>query len=562
MFNRSAANRFVLEPDKVLINTLVLLFIVLLSTPVYPQPQTPSYLNNAQLEIQRQVTTPPSWAINSFNWPVLKSIYKTNQFNPIWVNGREFHLDTIGFIALLEASSLHGLSPKNYHLYSITQQIPTTQMEERIWLDLLLTDAFLSYVSDISSGRFDPTTSDPEWYIQRPSVDAEKLLLSIIEQGDLVTTLSRLAPSTKQYEDLIIALQTYDNIRISGGLKFLPSGPALKFDVWHPNVVLLRKRLRQEGETLSSIVMDESYFDKELEQAVMNFQRRHGLEVDGSVGPKTRAVANFTIEHRIAQIKLNLERQRWLPRDRGGLHVEVNLADFRLDVFEEGSSILRMPIIIGKRFHATPAFNNKISYMVVNPEWNIPRRIAKEEIIPAQVNNADTFNRLNIKVLTGWGRDAAEIQVQDIDWQQWLGKASPYRLVQRAGDSNSLGRIKFMFHNRFNVYMHDTPHRHLFDRRVRMFSHGCIRVGRPIELANVLLNKVSTTDLGFIEPNFIENEISSGNTKIIRLSQPVPVYLIYKTAWVDEQGQVNFRHDVYDRDSLLMASVAVNTAGF
>lgn len=518
------------------------------AAPVPQQNQT-NFSNASQL-IQLRLSVVPDWSESAMDWPALNAFYTSVQYRAIWIDDPNQSMDLDGFIGLIGQAHVHGLPSRNYHLRAIQQQLSRTQPEERIWLELLLTDAFLKYATDLGTGHLDPASIDSAWHIERPTLDAAGLLKRIIQHGNLVETLESLAPTGPDYALLKNALQAYRSLRQQDSWPLIPRGPVLERDMRHPHVALLRSRLIAEGDLLPAETVDPDFFDEPLEKALKQFQYRHGLEPDGSFGPESRKTANESIDHRISQIELNLERQRWLPHKRGQLHIEVNLLDFSLDVLESDQPILSMPIIIGTRDRPTPSLANSISYLVLNPEWNIPDRIATEDLIPSQIQDTNFFEKLDIKAMTGWGSLAQETSINEIDWSQWVSGESPYRLVQRAGDKNSLGRIKFMFPNPFHIYLHDTPYPELFNRRIRTFSHGCIRVSRPIALANTLLERLPHEN-----SIVVQDEIKTGETKIIHLPTPVPVYLIYKSVWVDPAGLVHFRDDLYNREQRMMTYV-------
>jgi len=291
-----------------------------------------------------------------------------------------------------------------------------------------------------------------------------------------------------------------------------------------------------------------------LEQAVRRFQTRHGLQVDGVVGKKTRAAMAVPVEQRIHQIRLNLERWHWVPRDLGNRYILINTAAFELEAYDNDEVSLAMRVIVGKEERPTPVFTENMRYLIVNPYWNVPNKLATHDLIPAQLNDPDYFHRKDIRIFAGWQAGAEEVDPALIDWQAYLGvRYLPYKLQQAPGPANSLGRIKFMLPNAHSVYLHDTPARHLFEKPVRAFSSGCVRVENPLQLADYVLASRSG---GSARPD-IESIIASGETRTLSLPESIPVYFLYQTAWTDSLGQVHFRDDIYRRDVLLAAALAV-----
>jgi murein L,D-transpeptidase YcbB/YkuD len=264
------------------------------------------------------------------------------------------------------------------------------------------------------------------------------------------------------------------------------------------------------------------------------------------VGPATLAALNVPVEQRIRQIRLNLERWRWLPRDFERRYLLVNIADFELDVIEDGRVRTTMRVIAGTTARRTPVFTGRMTYMELNPYWHIPPIIAKEDILPRLWKDPRYLVRENIRVFRGWAQEAPEVDPESVDWSQVTPEKFPFKLRQEPGPSNALGRIKFMFPNKFDVYLHDTPGRGLFNHNSRSFSSGCIRIEKPIELAEYLLQ-------GQPEWNRekIVAAIHSKKTQIVWIPEPIAVHILYWTAWVDEDGTVHLRDDVYGRDTPL-----------
>jgi murein L,D-transpeptidase YcbB/YkuD len=261
------------------------------------------------------------------------------------------------------------------------------------------------------------------------------------------------------------------------------------------------------------------------------------------VGASTLAAMNVPVESRINQIELNLERWRWIPRNLGSRYLLVNIADYSLAVVENQTVVLDMRVVVGKAYRRTPVFSEKMKYLVLNPFWNVPVKIAVEDKLPIIRKNPLYLTQQHIKVFENWSEAAPEINPVVVDWHRLNSNYFPYRLRQDPGPLNALGRIKFMFPNKFAVYLHDTPQRGLFKKASRDFSSGCIRIEKPLELAKYLLRN---------DPQWPEQKITgtieSGVTTVVRIKDPIPVHLLYWTAWATETGTVHFGNDIYDRD--------------
>jgi murein L,D-transpeptidase YcbB/YkuD len=314
----------------------------------------------------------------------------------------------------------------------------------------------------------------------------------------------------------------------------------------------LRERLAREN--ADGPVGSGDLFDAPLEAAVRHFQARHGLDVDGAIGRRTRAALDTPVAARIAQLSANLERRRWLGEAPGARQVRVNVAAFTLDAIDGPDVALRMRVVVGKPFRPSPEFSDRIRYLVLNPYWEVPPTLAAQDKLPLIRRDPGYLAREHLRVLQGWGDKAREIDPASVDWRR-VRTPLPYRLRQDPGPWNALGRIKFMFPNGFDVYLHDTPSRELFAQAERSFSSGCIRLQQPLALAAWLLagNPKWT-------PEQLQAALDSGQTQTVSLREPVPVYLLYWTAWVAADGEVQFRRAIDDRDGPLAAVLAAPAA--
>lgn len=344
----------------------------------------------------------------------------------------------------------------------------------------------------------------------------------------------RIHPPThiKQYLRLSEALDLYRSLlepeRYSPPLSSIRP---LRLGDRNGEVVNVRKRLISNGD-LAPEEHSSDYFDEDLTQSVKKFQRRHGLTVDGIVGRRTVEELNVPIEKRIHTLLVNLERWASLPEALGESFLLVNIAGFELVVVNHGVPVFRTPVIVGKRYHKTPVFSSSLQYIELNPAWNVPQSIAQNEIIPKLQKNPRYLDSQHMRILSG---------AQEVGGTSNKPDPKRLRIVQDPGPWNALGALKFFFPNPYEVYLHDTPAKRLFDEPVRTFSHGCIRVSDPLRLAVTLLD-------GAWDIEGLTNLIDAKETIRIPLTNPIPVHVIYRTAWVDTDGSINFRNDVYGRD--------------
>jgi len=476
----------------------------------------------------------------------LAEFYAQRQGQPLWVDPSGLNGRGQALVAKLREADRDGLDPAEY----VVGDPPSAAagIDRLAVSEIALSATLLRYANDVRRGRATPGKMDAEQRVTPKPIDsAAQLLTGAAEAADLPVFIDRLAPADPFYRGLRTALDRYRAVEAAGGWPQIGAGPRLDTGSTGPRVRALRQHLLLTGDLPPERqVRSPDRFDEELREGVKRFQQRHGLGADGAVGGGTQTALDVPVGARIRQIKANLERARWLPEDLGDPYVLVNMAAFQLEVVEAGLPVLEMRVVIGERDKETPAFSDFISYIEINPYWNVPRSIAVKEKLPQLRRNPSALAAQNIRVLTAGGE---QINPASIDWST-VGDNFPYRLRQDPGGRNALGRIKFMFPNPYDVYMHDTPSRALFNRPVRAFSHGCIRVEKPMELAEFLLRRN-----GGWSRDRIQNLIDAGKNRPLTLSPPVPVHLIYLTAWLGADGTVQFRDDLYNRDARLVAAL-------
>lgn len=491
-----------------------------------------------------------------FSTVMLPRFYGRRVYASAWVSGEGPLPPVDALVKKLEGAYEEGLRPRDYHLdaiqktlYKVKDNIKAKKplhLGRLADLELLLTDAFLLYASHLLSGRINPETIDSEWHANRKEADLAAVLETALAENRIKEALDDLIPKNIGYKELRKALIRYQQIDQDGGWININNKTNFKKEEQSQAVISLRSRLLASGDLSKENNSLTDVFDELLEKAVIQFQLRHGLKATGTVGPATLNALNLPVEERIIQIKLNLERWRWLPLDLGKRYILVNIANYQLDAVENGNTVLSMKAIVGKSYRRTPVFSAKMTYLVLSPYWNVPPNIAIKDKIPEQRENPFYFEQQHIKVFQGWGADAREVDPQTIDWSKISGKSLPYRLCQEPGPWNTLGNIKFVFPNRFNLYIHDTPMREFFEKTKRDFSSGCIRIEKPVDLAMYLLSS---------DPKWTREAILSAIEKRrehkVTLPEPITVHLLYWTAWADKEGNIHFREDIYKRDERL-----------
>ena len=466
--------------------------------------------------------------------------YSDRSFKPIWV--RDDGLKTKGkmLLAFLDTIENHGLQAYKYRLEDIRALVGDTHPRALAELEMLLTSAFIDLGRDLTRGRVLPSTVSKQNDISVTELGAAYLLDGAEQVDDLGPYLEKLMPEDKRYHRLVEALKKYRDIASAGGWPEIPAGKPLKPGDTDVRLPLLRELLVTVGDMDPATRPVDDTYDKTTVAAVRKFQERHGLTDDGVIGATTLEQMNVPVDKRIRQLEVNLERRRWLDREPGGFYVFVNLADQELKVVDNGKTIHTARVVVGKTFHKTPVFTENMTYLVINPYWNVPPSIANAEYLPKLKKDAGYLQRQGIRVLDKSGKEVNPFSVN------WSGMSRvPYSLRQDTGEKNALGRIKFMFPNKYNVYIHDTPAKNLFQKDLRVFSHGCMRVQDPAKLAEVILRGQGWT------LDKINNQIASNERRIVKLKQSIPVYVTYLTAFANKDGSVNFRRDVYGRDEIL-----------
>ncbi len=417
--------------------------------------------------------------------------------------------------------------------------------------DLLFTDTFLTYASHLLSGRLPPRKVDPDWAIKPRSRDLARVLREALSSGTVDESLRALAPKGRGYVQLREVLQKYRKVEQEGGWPVI-SG-ALGPGAQGVQVRNLRARLQASGDLTEGDAGKSPVYDKAVADAVRRFQKRHGLAETGSVSGSTLVALNVPVSRRIRQVELNMERWRWLPDEFGVRYILVNIPSFKMNVVENGKRVMEANVVVGRQERQTPTFTAKMAYLVMSPKWYVPRSIAVKDKLPQLKRNPYALARQNIRIYNSAGQ---QLNPGAINWNAVGANNFNYQLRQDAGPRNALGGIKFMFPNPYNVYLHDTPSRGLFSQNQRTFSSGCIRISNPVELAEYLLKH---------DPKWnretIKAAAASGKQRVVNLPQQVPVFLLYWTAWVDEDGLAHFRDDIYSRDKPLVRALYQETDG-
>lgn len=476
--------------------------------------------------------------------------YWQREFRPAWFDRDGIFIEAGELLHALRQAEAEGLPASDYPIAAIEQRLfgPIDDIQQLAQLDLLLTDAFLHYSLNMHSGRIDPRRAGSDWFIPFAPLDPAALLPQVLAQHNLSAMLAELPPPYEGYRRLRLALQQYHAAAAQGGWSAVAGGEILRLGAREPRVAQLRQRLWLSGDLSTIEAAEPELYDAAIRRAVLRFQRRHGLQADGSVGDVTLAALNVPVEQRILQIAANMERWRWLPRQLEPRHILVNMAGYDLQLVEDGQVTLGMRVIVGRDYRQTPVFTSTMTSLVLNPHWYVPRTIFRDDILPRLRRDPGYLQRAGMRLFSSLNGNGSQVDEATIDWSRVDGDNFPYTLRQDPGPHNALGRIKFLLPNRYGIFLHDTPDRSLFNQPARAFSSGCIRLEDPVEMARRLL-----ADEERWSRARLEEAIAAGKPLGLTLPEPIPVYLLYWTAWVDGEGVLQLRDDVYGRDARLMA---------
>jgi len=484
----------------------------------------------------------------------LVELYAQRDMRPLWIDENGPGARASSIASTIIASFDEGLDPDAYHAETISRLWNSDDSSELALLDVLLTDGLSSYAADMAQGRTEPCLLDPQLFASARQTGDNNPLARVLEAyhaDDLDQYLDSLKPSHSAYGLLRDALSEYRKIAAQGGWPAIPDGPSIRRGMQDPRLPKIRLRLTITGD-YGGTDLHSPLYDAELADAVKLFQKRHNLEIDGIIGRNTLAAMNVPVEKRISQILINMERWRWQPHRLDDRRVYVNIAGFYLHAMNKEKVELAMPVIVGEVYHKTPVFSDRIRYIEFNPYWNIPDSIARNEILPELIKNPAYLEENNIRIFEGWSENAPELDGSIFNWRDIGRHINRYRFRQDPGPDNSLGRMKFVFPNRYSVFLHDTPRRDLFKHDDRAFSHGCIRVSEPLDFAGYLLAQ----DDDSWDTERINKILDEKKRTVVVLKNPMPIHILYRTAIVDpETGIISFFKDVYGRDELLLQAL-------
>lgn len=479
----------------------------------------------------------------------LPVFYERRGYKKAWTDQENIN----DLIVSLQKADEEGLLPSDYHLdlllnYEQRKKTGDLKSEEVAMQEILLTDALIKYAAHLLEGKLEQSELRRHWDVEKnePPENVDSLLTATLHNKEVKSVLESMKPNHYMYKLMKLHLKKLKAQADQGGWPDVSEGETLKPGMEDPRVLEVRSYLKAVGD-LDPAVEQSPIYDSILEQAVKHFQFRHRLTQDGAIGKGTLAEINTPIEDRIQTLRLNLERQRWIFQHPDEDFLIVNIAGFHVKRITNRKEVFDSRVIVGKFHRETPVFKGVMRYIEMNPTWTLPYSIATQETLPHIKKDPGYLAAKHMEVMD---RNGKLLDPSTIDWQQYSAGNFPFIIRQKAGPWNALGEVKFMFPNKYAVYLHDTPSRGLFNRQDRAFSHGCIRTEDKWGLLMSLMN-----DPGNWNMDKINGILKSGKTTRINLPKPVNIYLIYLTAAVDQQNNLMFMRDIYKRDEAVIKAL-------
>ena len=507
----------------------------------------------SESQIENSIKSQVSLTLNAFtpvagqalpNETVLEA-YEARDYEPVWIKDNNISMSLYKLVDVLEQSYTHGLNPIHYHSGIIKEYLALKEPspQQLAEMDVIATIALTSYANDLSNGRYEPQLIDPNWQLDAPNNNWKELLY-LDSATEMVNALPLLAPRSPQYQVLQKWLVYYQDLATKEKDILVSAGVPLSAGDTGPRVAQLRARLVQLGDIrFSTRKVNEDQFDLSLKEALIRFQQRHHIAADGAAGSKTIEMLNIPLKSRAKQIAYNLERWRWLPSELEANRIWVDLTNYTVDMHLNGE-LTSMKAIIGKPDRKTPVFKGLMTYMVTNPTWRVPHRIARENLLPKLQADPNYLIKHRYKVYSSWSIGAKELDSTKINWKSISEDKLAFRFEQEPDEGNALGQFKFMFPNKNEIYLHDTPSKHLFREADRAFSSGCVRLENPMEFAQEITK-------GSKQFNEMNNALQTASNAVISLPNYIPVYLVYFTVVPNANGMLEFRNDIYARDTLM-----------
>lgn len=492
------------------------------------------------------------FAISKEEQTLLDDFYKTNNNRPVWLEDKR---NAQELVETIELAWMDGLTPDNYGFGVIKENLlkldsltnaDTNMLAFYAQLDLRLTNAWMQYANDLQNGVVDPAKFSPGWKNIKEPTNLPGLLTGALKKHQIPESFDALRPQDDQYNQLRDKLAQLIEVQKNGGWPMPGFFKTLEAGDSSTHIIAIRQLLQATGDLQPKDADSISpLFDEKLKNSMITFQKRHGLKPDGIIGKRTQEEMNRNVDYRIGQIVVNLERMRWLPYLHDKEYLVVNIPEFVLRCYKNNKLKDQMNVVVGNVKNHTPILLNTIKYIVFNPTWNVPPSIVRKEMVAKMKSDSAYLAKNQYVLLKGSYLSHDTVNPADIDWTKINADNFPYHVVQKPGKINALGKIKFLFPNNQNIYLHDTPSQSHFRQYERDYSHGCVRLQDPERLAMRLLEKQMPEEE-------IRKIIASGKTTSVTLRSKPIIYFTYQTTWVDDAKQINFRKDIYSFDAKMI----------
>jgi len=523
-----------------LISIIFFLFAVIASAAGNPERSIRQYFEGKPSGVPYQID-----GVNLYSGKELQQFYANRNYSPAWFRRNFPGKNGYVLVDYIRHIDRHGLQPEDYNLSLIEKYIGKTisflptHAEDVVKLDVLLTDAFITLCSHLHFGKVDPEKEGADWKIQRKEtvLHNDLILEKALASSQVAQQLDLLAPGYRSYWKMSEELSFFLSLNDQPWPEIM-ADTSIKPGVSHPLIPQIRQRLISLRYRLSDSTSE--IFDKDLEKQVKMYQQDWGLNTDGVIGKTTFEVLNITPAEFVNRLKVNMERLRWLPLQGSEKYIIVNIASRELHMIRGTDTLISMRVIVGKEPRRTPVFNDKMTYIVFSPSWTVPKTILEHDVIPELLKGPGYLEAKNMKLLR---RGGLEIAYSEVDWSKISTTNFPYMVRQDPGPANALGKVKFMFPNPYDVYIHDSPSKGSFASDNRSLSSGCVRAEKPYDLAVLLLS-----DEPSWPPERIRSAMQQNREETVHLKEPVDVMLVYLTAWVDGKDRIQFRKDIYHSD--------------
>lgn len=475
----------------------------------------------------------------------LAAFYQDQTYRPVWTGeSAEHRARRQALVQVLARVGVHGLPADRYDLDGLMSAMAEARSQRDLGqVEVALSQAYLRYARDVQSGVLVPSEVDGD--IKREVVrrDTAALMAGLLTD-EPARAMRKLPPQSNEYARLLKQKLRLEDLITEGGWGPTVSAEKLRPGDSGPAVIALRNRLISMGYLARSAAQT---YDMRLQQAVQAFQTDHGLEPDGVAGTTTLAALNTPATERLKSVIVAMERERWLSEERGQRHILVNLTDFSARILDNDAVTFATRAVIGKndQNRRSPEFSDEMEHMVINPTWHVPYSIAVNEYLPQMQRNPGAASHLKL-----YNRNGREVSRGAVNFGAYNARNFPFAIKQPPSERNALGLVKFMFPNKYNIYLHDTPQKALFDMEKRDFSHGCIRLHQPFDFAYALLARQESDPKAFFQ-----SVLDTGRETYVQLEEHVPVHIIYRTAFTQAQGRPQYRGDVYGRDARIWTAL-------